>query len=1141
MSTFKKVISLVLCLSMLTGVFAVLGAPIASAVNISTVKTPVTHTVRSVAELNKQYGDRGYYYLGLEFYEYGADGKTTTLSDGYVDPGQTLQVKIYMKTSFFFNQADTYYAFDRNFFDISNGGERSEDKTKNNGANALSTEQNPTDIKYFTEGPKGKRGAPVYYAFNADLSSNEDYVLSDGADATASLSFALKRIWAGNDTDYFTDALGDAEATSKIGFNLSTVRGWDLCEMTSIKPSIDTDADTDADTDVAKNFKLDSNEAVYSFDIKVRQYDSENSTTELANGTTGSSTLRLDMFKLYGKINPDDSNIQYRKGDVSVSSTETGTANNMLYTDLINANNFDFTDCNWTFVIGANPVTAGKYSATFIDASGEILSSGNYEENATVTPPAVTKENAELVAWVDTATGEKLTMTESGSVVIPKKNGVYKPVFSDDKFKITFELDGGKLNGQATYVKEVAYGEVVNLKELVPVKEHNELAAWFIKTGPGNGYISKTDGTYKHESVDDITISAIWSKTKYVITFKIKDYSTGNWKEYTTKSGYYEDAGINVNEIVNGIKASDANWSGELADNLTGVYDLDEPKKDDDTQKVTVPQKQTGTIKFTSTTTYYIHTSVKYTLTVKVPTYDSENNTFTTTYTDLVTNTKVTAAANTGAYTYTVPVASINDVVEKPANGTYELASWTDADGKPFTFTEKGAKFNITPEHGPVIVATASYKPYEYQVGFYTQNISKVLYTLPAKVGEEIDLTKGELKYMADKETPVATYKFPAEGVESSQQADGAKNWAPAGYRFDGWYLTNKASEQTEATKLTFPLEITQSMVAGANPITMNPLNFDSTKKTLMFYPKWTAIEYPVTFYITNAANEQVIYEAMNMNLPVNTNISSYINSVDAEIRADINAKAPEGKTFTIWQAESAYVLAGGMDVFAQYTDTTFAIYIDLNNGREGSKPSSYGNAVYGTDPEFESEDGTVLGAGMAIRKKPMYDNDKPIGNYEIIGWKVFYLEDPADINSPDKWKEGYSPNGERKAYAPIVYQAQWISHDDLLFRTYDTAGNLYSVLSKDFKRYYWSNNTSCDKSAASINAFPDTQFVAFITPSLENFEWSGFFSADMWSKVSLRFDAKGLANDTFSPENIAALIRLLISLIKGEEELPEM
>lgn len=1126
MSTFKKVISLVLCLSMLTGVFAVLGAPIASAANISTIKTPVTHTARSVSELNAQYGDRGYYYLGLEFYEYGEDGKTTTLSDGYVDPGQTLQVRVYMKTPFYFNQADTYYAFDRNFFDISNGANRAEDKSGNNGNNVLSTAQKTTDIKYYTEGKT--RTAIPFYVRSDSLSANEGYVLSDEAGGTTSLSFSFEARWAGNEDAYFKDASAETAAASPIGFDLTVVRGWDLCKMTSIKPSGDT----------GKNFKLNSDEAVYSFNIKVRKYDSEKSTTELAKGTTGSSILRLDMYKLYGKINPSDENINSRNGNVSVASTETGIANDMLKTDLINADNFDFTDCNWTFVIGENPVTAGKYSAVFADASGEILSSGEYEGNAVVTPPTVTKEGAELVAWVDTATGEKLTMNDSGNVIIPKKNGVYKPLFSTDKFKITFDFGGGKINGQETYVKEVAYGEEVNLKDIVPVKEHNDLVAWLVKTGPGNGYIS--NGTYKHNFINDVAISAIWTKTQYNVKFMIKDYSTGNWKEYTTKSGYYGDADISISDIIGSVKASDAGWSGELADS-TAIYDLPEDRTEDG-KKITptiLPKK--GTIQFVSDATYYIYTTVKYNLTVKVPTYDAENKQFTTVFTNLATNLIAYGAANTGIYTYSVPAGSINDVVEKPANGTYELASWTDAEGKTFVFTEKGAKFTITPQYGPVIVATASYKPYEYQVGFYTQNNSRVLYTLPVKVGEEIDITNGELKYMADKTTPVATYKFPVEGIESSQQADGAKNWAPAGYRFDGWYLTNKASEQTEATKISFPLEITESMVAGANPITMNPLNFDTNKKTLMFYPKWTAIEYPVKYYITNAANEKELYTTMN--IPVGTNISSYNDSVSttAEI-AKINAKAPEGKTFSIWKPDSTYVTVGGMNVVAQYTDTTFTVYIDLNNGKEGTKPTSNGSAVYGTDPEFEAEEvGGNIGAGLAIRKRPLYDNDKPIGNYEIIGWKVFYLEDPADINSPEKWKEGYSPNGERKAYAPIVYQAQWISYEDLLFRTYDTAGVLYSALSKDFKRYYWSNNTSCDKSAASINAYPDTQFVAFITPSLENFEWSGFFSADMWSKVSLRFDAKGLANDTFSPENIVALIKLLISLIKGEEELPEM
>lgn len=1116
MSTFKKVISLVLCLSMLTGVFAVLGAPIASAAvgdDLSKVlPTPTLKKVKTVADLNKNYSN-GYFYLGLEFYEYGADGKSTTLSDGYVTAGQTLQVRFYMKSSFYFNAATIHYAFDRNFFDISNGLTGiTEDTTGNNGNNAISTASKPTDIKYPTE---GTASAKKYYVANNAV-TNSDYVVKGTSETQIKANHAT--VWAGNEGSYFTDATSSAAAKSSLyddelpTTGQAMVRGWDLYELTNVTRK----------TSGAGYVKIDSDKHFWSFDVKVRG--------DLADGTTGSSILRTDMFKVYDRFANNKTKNAYRKNQVTLhTASGTSGAQELYAFTAITENNFLIDDCNQTLVVGTNPAEAGKYAAVFVGPDNKVVAEMSSDAGEMVTPPVVTKENSNFLGWVNLR-NEKLEInptadgTSANPFKMPESNVSYKAVFDTDKFKVTFDLDGGTIEGgSTTYAKDVAYGETIDLKDLTSkvTKEHKTLATWNIDGIP-------CGDTYKHETLEDVTIKATWNDTKYTFTFMVKDYTTGQWKEYTKLEGYYNDGEYtNVKTAVaNKVKPADIGWSGTLF-------------------SATVSASETGgeavtRVQFTKDMTYYIHTRVSYNVTVKIPEYDTGNNqykedTYVTIYSANVNATQ----DDTGVVELSL---NSNAALIKDLKNGFEFDTWTDDNSRTVAITDKDpVKITVLPPANHTsIVITGSFKPYEYQVGFYTQNISKVLYTLPVKVGEEIDLTKGELKYMADKETPVATYKFPVEGVESSQQADGAKNWAPAGYRFDGWYLTNDASQQTEATKLTFPLEITQSMVARTNPITMNPLNFDSTKKTLMFYPKWTAIEYPVNFYITNAANEKELYTTMNIS--VGKNISTYINTVStAEERAKINARAPEGKTFSIWQAESAYVLAGGMDVVAQYTDTTFAIYIDLNNGREGSKPSSYGNAVYGTDPEFESEDGTVLGAGMAIRKKPMYDNDKPIGNYEIIGWKVFYLEDPADINSPEKWKEGYSPNGERKAYAPIVYQAQWISHDDLLFRTYDTAGNLYSVLSKDFKRYYWSNNTSCDKSAASINAFPDTQFVAFITPSLENFEWSGFFSADMWSKVSLRFDAKGLANDTFSPENIAALIRLLISLIKGEEELPEM
>lgn len=116
MSNLKKVISLLLCLSMLAGMVAILdGAfvPTASAASAE----PVTHKIKTMEQLNAEYGNKDFYYLGLEFYE--SNGKPT---DGYVQPGDTLEVRVYVKSSFFMSKLSTHYVFENTFFDVKKDG-----------------------------------------------------------------------------------------------------------------------------------------------------------------------------------------------------------------------------------------------------------------------------------------------------------------------------------------------------------------------------------------------------------------------------------------------------------------------------------------------------------------------------------------------------------------------------------------------------------------------------------------------------------------------------------------------------------------------------------------------------------------------------------------------------------------------------------------------------------------------------------------------------------------------------------------------------------------------------------------------------------------------------------------------------------
>ncbi|MGN0573459.1 MAG: hypothetical protein ACI4IX_05920, partial [Acutalibacteraceae bacterium] len=110
MSAFKKVISLVLCFAMLLGTVAVAGdllAPKAAAAE-------GTSSIKSYAELKAQYNN--FIYLGTEAYET-VDGELV-LSDGYVQPGDTITMRMFVKSDRYLGPMKTYQVADSHFFDV---------------------------------------------------------------------------------------------------------------------------------------------------------------------------------------------------------------------------------------------------------------------------------------------------------------------------------------------------------------------------------------------------------------------------------------------------------------------------------------------------------------------------------------------------------------------------------------------------------------------------------------------------------------------------------------------------------------------------------------------------------------------------------------------------------------------------------------------------------------------------------------------------------------------------------------------------------------------------------------------------------------------------------------------------------------
>jgi hypothetical protein len=106
----KKVLSVVLCICMLAGSFAMLGVlvPQASAAE-------GTSMIKSYDALEEQYDK--FIYLGEEAYEEDADGNLV-LTDYYVQPGDWIYYRLYVKSDLFIGLSQPYTAYDNSFFDV---------------------------------------------------------------------------------------------------------------------------------------------------------------------------------------------------------------------------------------------------------------------------------------------------------------------------------------------------------------------------------------------------------------------------------------------------------------------------------------------------------------------------------------------------------------------------------------------------------------------------------------------------------------------------------------------------------------------------------------------------------------------------------------------------------------------------------------------------------------------------------------------------------------------------------------------------------------------------------------------------------------------------------------------------------------
>ena len=394
MSTFKKIVSIMLCIAMLAGSFTMLGGlatPDASAAD-------GTSKVKSYESLAAQYDN--FIYLASDIYEIETeDGTLNTdtvagsevLTDYYVEPGQILEERFYIKGDFYFGAITLINAYDNAFFDVTQ---------------VTTTAPNSNGYSSKVSGP---------------ANANHPVHISHVVKSALTTGSCAKTTWFGKVS----------------GFSAEELAQWDYIQ----------DGITNSNEKTNTAFIFNSDEWLTSWRMKVKE--------GLTDGTTGTkfsapgfwNCNSADGTAKQTSWNNRKGTINIGQGpatDPSVLASTTGTT--YVKYDIID--HFLLDDLTHTFTIGANPNAGGttpdvkKYTVTFLENDGTEISATEYVKDAAV---AVPEEVDGQIGWANTATGAIVDLTDYVAI----RNIEFKRVLDTDEFEVVLKVNGGEIDEAA--------------------------------------------------------------------------------------------------------------------------------------------------------------------------------------------------------------------------------------------------------------------------------------------------------------------------------------------------------------------------------------------------------------------------------------------------------------------------------------------------------------------------------------------------------------------------------------------------------------------------------------------------------------------------------------------------------------------
>ena len=403
MLKFKRGLSVFLAIAMVMSIFAGVStgfAPKASA-------AAGTSSIRSYADLEAAYDS--FIYLGLEAYE--ADG---TLTDGYVQPGDEINFRMYIKSDRYMGNGSYYSVFDNNFFDVTN----------------ITHNASKTYTTY----------SGVQYENNSQISGNSAHPLTSEKGLYGIIASKPARAMT-----QFT--------SGNVGIDASLYNTWDL---------------------VVLGAKSDTSSAPYAHRFIYDEYVYEWYATVkagLADGTTGYAEIREDLFKHISpkkvadipSLTISDPNADHTTVLVSKMG---GLSSQKSY---INEFNCDNAHCDFT--IGNPPAGGTTYAATF-KVDDAVVSTADYATGASIEAPVddPVKAGYTFLGWALEGTTDVLTFPQTmGSAAV-----TYVAIFEQiATYTATFKVDG-VVYGE---VKSYQAGETI-VAPADPTKTGYTFAGW---------------------------------------------------------------------------------------------------------------------------------------------------------------------------------------------------------------------------------------------------------------------------------------------------------------------------------------------------------------------------------------------------------------------------------------------------------------------------------------------------------------------------------------------------------------------------------------------------------------------------------------------------------------------------------------